>query len=350
MSGCHQQNTPPAHEPALAASTPKVQPLCERLNELMQNINNQSQISELNQVNHSIKQCLAHMTLAEKTQLIYASTTMYQRFLATERNPEQQQAFEQYAVNNSTNPTLHQQYVASFNPRDRYLIEHQGEAFYELYDAGDGTIMYRRQPKYLLELFAPELPKAEQIFLETLAKQNQNPIFSNGNLDLPWSELSQRAQFWQNYVAQYPNSSFIDDAQRLKFKYAEFLFHGSRNSLISEHYLGETDISPEALLEIKQLAAQNPTVLGQQAQKFLQFMMLSPAERDQSIPFELSPSEQRATQRDVIQTHKQLDIYMKLFDPLALDGTHITRDCLIDAICITHTGKVTNSLIGPTQY
>ena len=212
---------------------------------------------------------------------------MYQRFLATERTSEQQTAFEQYAVNNSTNPAMRQEYLSHFNERDRYLIQHQGEAFYELYDVGDGTIMYRRQPTYLLKIFAPYLPKAERIFIENMAQQNQVSIISNNNLDISWNEISRRAQFWQDYIRQYPNSSFIDDAQRLKFKYAQFLFHGSNSLPVSNNYLGEEDIYPEALAEIKLLATQNSAALGQQAQKFLQFIALSPEQRDQSIPIEL---------------------------------------------------------------
>lgn len=350
ISGCHQQSTLPVHEQASATvATPPVS-ICHSLNTLIQKIDNQSTITALQQVNQHIQQCIPQLSFEEKKQLIYASTNMYQRFLATERTAEQQTAFEQYAINNSTNPAMRQEYLSHFNARDRYLIQHQGEAFYELYDAGDGTIMYRRQPNYLLKLFAPYLPEAERVFIENLAQQNQVSIIANNNLDIPWSEISLRAQFWQNYIQRYPNSSFLDDAQRLKFKYAQFLFHGSNNVPVSNHYLGESDIYPEALTEVKLLATQNQLALGQQAQKFLQFIVLSPEQRDQSIPVELSAAEKRSEKSQLIKINKQLDTYMKLYDPLALDSTHIARDCLIDAICITHAGKVANSLVGQTQY
>ncbi|MEB3755026.1 hypothetical protein [Acinetobacter sp. MD2(2019)] len=349
ICGCRQQSKPTIQEQASAPKTTTVS-LCDDLNTQIQKINNQSDLAALEKINQNIQHCLPQLSFEDKKQLIYATTNMYQRFLATNRTPEQQAAFEQYAINNSINPAFRQNYLANFNPRDRYLIEHQGEAFYELYDIGDGTIIYRRQPNYLLKLFAPSLPEAERVFIENLAQQNQLSIISNGNLDLSWSEISRRAQFWQDYIQHYPNSSFIDDAQRLKFKYSQFLFHGTRNFPVSTSYLNESDIYPEALNEIKLLAQQSPSALGKQAQKFLEFTTLTTSQRDQQIPYELSPAEQRSEQSRMIKTNRQLDLYMRLFDPLALDGTHIARDCLIDAICITHTGKVTNSLIGPTQY
>lgn len=349
MSACRQQSTPSVHEQPTASTPAPAVSICHSLNGLIQQINNQSSIAELGQVNQQIKKCLPQLKFEEQKQLIYASTSMYQRFLATERTAEQQTAFEQYAVNNSTNPAMRQEYLSHFNERDRYLIQHQGEAFYELYDAGDGTIMYRRQPNYLLKIFAPYLPEAERVFIENLAQQNQISIISNNNLDISWNEISRRAQFWQDYTQHYPNSSFLDDAQRLKFKYTQFLFHGSNSLPVSSNYLGESDIYPEALIEIKLLAEQNHTALGQQAQKFLKFIELSTEQRD-GIPVELSPAEKRSDRSESIKVSKQLDTYMKLYDPLALDGTHIVRDCLIDAICVTHVGKVAGSLIGQPQY
>ncbi|MFT4020037.1 MAG: hypothetical protein QM666_00805 [Acinetobacter sp.] len=349
LVGCYQPSENAVHEQKANVVETRKKSSCDELTEMMQKINNQSRIEDLQQVNDLLKRCLPHITFAQQTQLIYTSTTMYQRFLATDRTPEQQTAFEQYAVNNSTNPSMRQDYLAQFNVRDQYLIQHQGEAFYELFDAGDGTIMYRRQPNYLLQIFAPHLPIAEKVFIENLAKQNQVAIISNNNLDLSWAEISRRAQFWQNYIQQYPNSSFFDDAQRLKFKYSQFLFHGLNSLPISTDYMGEIDIYPDALAEIKRLA-QGQSTLSTQAAKFLQFIELTPEQRNATIPVELSNAEKRSEQQNAIRTSKQLDAYMKLYDPLSVDSTHIARDCLIDAICITHAGKVANSLIGQQQF
>ena len=349
IAGCHQ----PPSEPHTEASEPRPQKtvisLCTLLNQQMQNINNTSSVQDLQYVNTQLEKCLPQMPLEERQKLLYASTSMYQRFLSTERNTEQQHAFDQYAMNG--NGSYSTSYLSEMSERDRYLLQHQGNStYYEVYDSGDTGIMYRRQPKYLLDIFAPHLKTPEQIFIRNLAAQNEFPILSGNGFNIAWSELSKRALFWQNYVDRYPDSAFIDDAQRLKFKYSQFLFHGISSMLVSNDYVGEANIYPEALDEIQYLATHDTSTLGKQAKKFLQFIHLPQSQRDQDFPVELSPTEQRSAQSTTIKAIKQLDRYMGLYDPLTLDSTHINRDCLSDAICITHAGKVANTLVSKQQF
>ncbi|WP_111895054.1 hypothetical protein [Acinetobacter sp. MB5] len=350
IAGCHQSPSEQhQEEPEPHTSKTNVISLCSLLSQQMQNINNSSSIQDLQYVNQQLQKCLPQIPMAERQQLLYASTSMYQRFLASDRSTEEQRAFDQYAM--SGNAVYSTSYLSEMSPRDRYLIQNQGNAaYYEVYDSGDTGIMYRRQPQYLLHIFAPYLPKAEQFFIEHLAAQNQFPILSGNSFNASWSELSKRALFWQNYVNTYPNSALIDDAQRLKFKYAQFLFHGVSNIPVSTNYVGEDSIYPEALEEIKYLATQDHSNLGLQAKKFLRFIHIAPSQRDQDIPVELSPTEQRSAQSNTIKAIKQLDRYIGLYDPLTLDSTHINRDCLSDAICITHPGKVANTLVSKQQF
>ena len=349
IAGCHQQSSEPHREESQPHVAPKtVMSLCSLLSQQMQNINSSSSVEDLQFVNQQLEKCLPQIPMQQRQQLLYASTSMYQRFLSTERTPEQEQAFDQYAMNSNGYATSYQ---AQFAERDRYLLQHQGSrAYFEVYDSGDTGIMYRRQPQYLLHIFAPYLPKAEQIFIKNLAAQNEFPILSGSTFNVSWSEISRRARFWQNYVNEYANSALIDDAQRLKFKYAQFLFHGISSLPVSTDYVGEDSINPEALQEIKYLAVEDHSALGLQAKKFLQFIQIPTAQRDQDLPIELSPTEKRSSQYQTIKTIKQLDRYMGLYDPLTLDSTHINRDCLSDAICITHAGKVANSLVSKQQF
>ena len=348
LSACQKQ---PQHTPDSQTQNKAVLNTfsCENIQENIQAINQRSTVQALQQVNTRLKQCLPHLSMNDRTALLYASTAMYQRFLATNRTPQQQQTFEQYAQNTSLYPTLQQSHIDEFSTRDQYLIQHQGQAYYELYDA-NGRTMYRRSPQYLQEIFAPYLPEAEQIFINHLAEQNQQPIFSRNTFNLTWSEIAHRAQFWEHYAQQYPNSLFLEDAQRLKFAYIHFLFHGLPNMPVSESYQGTESIHPEALIEIQMLSEQPHSQLAQKSKKFLQFLNISEHERDQKIPIELSPVEQRATNKELLIENKQLDQFIGLNDPLSLDSTHINRDCFSDAICITHVGNVANKLPSKQQF
>ena len=349
LSACQKQPQHTFDDQPRQAKTPVMSFSCDQISQTIQSINNHSTVQALQEVNFRLKQCLPKLNMSERTTLLYASTAMYQRFLAADRTPKQQMVFEQYAQNTNMYPTLQQEHINEFSPRDRYLIEHQGQAFYELYDA-NGRTMYRRQPQYLKEIFAPYLPPAEQIFINHLAEQNQQPIFSRNTFNLTWSEIANRAQFWEHYAHQYPNSLFVEDAQRLKFAYIHFLFHGLPSMPVSNLYEGEDNINPEALMEIKMLSEEPHSQIAKKAQKFLQFLHISEHERDQRIPVELSPAEQRADTKEIIMESKQLDQFIGLNDPLAVDSTHINRDCFSDAICITHVGNVANKLPSKQQF
>ncbi|ESK38389.1 hypothetical protein P256_01928 [Acinetobacter nectaris CIP 110549] len=344
LNGCHQESLPSTQQDNQSKSSITPENPCTYLRQDIQHIDNRSTVEALEQVNFRLKQCLPQFSLNDRTLLIYATTAMYQRFLFADRTPEQQQYFEQYAINTSAYPTLQQNYESHFSKRDQYLIEHQSNAaYYELYDSGNNRTKYRRQPSYLRDIFAPFLPAAEQMFIVNLARQNEQPVISDNTFNLTWQEIADRAQFWESYTISYPNSIFFEDAQRLKFAYTRFLFHGLPNMPISTNYEGEENIHPEALKEIQALANNGHSQLSEKAMKFLKFIEIPVTTRDLKLPIELSPVEQRSKRAETIKDMKQLDQYIGLYDPLSFDSTHINRDCFSDSICVTHLGSISTS-------
>lgn len=324
---------------------PLAKDTCDSLRDQIQQINSHSTVVMLDQINFHITQCLPHLAMDDRVLLLYASTAMYQRFLSADMNrtSEQEANFQKLLSNTDIYSPTRIQQAARTSLRDQYLLKYQGQSYYEIYNAGGHEWTYRRKPDYLKDIFAPFLPKAEQIFITHLAEQNQQPAVSDNTFNLSWSEIANRAQFWENYTSTYPNSMFIEDARRLQLAYAGFLFHGLANMPISTNYENEDSIHPEALQEIKAIAAnQSQSVLTQQAIKFLKFIHLPLSERNQNIPVTLSPVETRAKSQQNIKNMRQLDQYIGLYDPLALDSTHINRDCFSDSICVTHIGGVTS--------
>lgn len=339
MAGCQKpemektakQETPPPTRIAPQQDDTR----CLNLAEQMQKINSESTVESLDQVNAQIKTCLPQLKFEQQKQFLKASNAMYQRFLTVKRTPEQQTAFEDYAFNQSPHPTLQQSYTEKFSPRDQYLLKHQGKVYYELYDGGEGMFSYRRQPQYLAQIFAPYLPTAERIFIEKLASQNQQSPLRDGALTISWDEIAQRAQFWESYVKQYPNSSFIDDARLLLSLYTSFLFKGMNNTPISDTYTGELSIRPDALTVIQQVAKQRDSELAAQSKRFLEFVEMSPAQRNQKIKVQLTAPERLSGQENIL-TLRQLEKYVQLRDPYANSPRYQYRDCFSDAVCISY--------------
>lgn len=318
--------------PASQVAQPDLTLICENLKKEMTEMNAQRTTLAIEQVNQDIRVCLPLMEWAEQKQLIDLSNQMYKQFLAIDRTPLQQMAFENYALDKSEYPTIQQNHFEQLNLRDQYLIRHQGQAYIELVDEGPVHIFYRRHPQYLAKVFAPYLPEAERVFIEELAQQNSQPLLQNQKLNINPNEIVERAIFWESYIKNYPNSTYLADAQYLQKTYSALLFKGLDNSPITTQYSDQNDIQTPVWLEIETLAQQKNSQLAAQADKFIQFVHMSPAERLVKIPLKSTQLKKIENNPQLLAT-TQLNQYLNL---TTIDLKSRNRDCFSDSICLTH--------------
>jgi len=333
LLGCQKPEPQPIPEQVQKQSeqdeTVDLSLLCKNLEKNMLAINAERTTFALEQINQDLKLCLPLSTFAEQQHLLKLSNQMYNNFLSVDRTALQQLAFEEYAFDLSQHPTIQQNHFEQLNLRDQYLLKHKGQAYIEMYDAGKGQLNYRRSPEYLARIFAPYMPKAEQVFIENLAAQNMQPVFSDQIIILEPYEISARALFWEEYLNQYPKSSYRKDAEYLLQMYTLFLFKGMSDSPVSDTYLDKYAIQSSSLDEIEKLAQVKNSHLAFQANKFLQFLQLSEQQRLKEIPVQLSPKEQQSMSEKQLAL-KQLDEYLGLQN-LSLSNP---RDCFSDAVCL----------------
>lgn len=303
--------------------------LCKNIEKNMLAIDAQRTTFALEQVNQDLRLCLPLSTFEEQKQLLGLSNQMYKNFLSVERTAPQQAAFEAYTFALAQHPTIQQKYFEQLALRDQYLLRHKGQAYIELFDTGQGQLHYRRSPDYLARIFAPYMPEAEQVFIENLAAQNMQPVWVANTLMIEPHEIVTRALFWEDYLKQYPKSSYRQDAEYLTQMYRLFLFIGTPDSAVSDTYLDQYAIQDSSLEEIKKLAQIKNSALATQAGKFLQFLQLSEEQRLKQIPVELNASEQAAATENLL-VQNQLKYYLGLKD-LSLSKA---RDCFSDAICL----------------
>lgn len=333
LIGCQKPEPQPIQEPVQKQSqqdeTVDLNLLCKNLEKNMLAINAERTTFALEQINQDLKLCLPLSTLAEQQHLLKLSNQMYNNFLSVDRTAPQQVAFEEYAFDLSQHPTIQQNRFEQLTLRDQYLLKHKGQAYIELYDRGKGQINYRRSPEYLARIFAPYMPQAEQVFIENLAAQNTLPVFSEHILMIEPHEIVTRALFWEEYLNQYPKSSYRKDAEYLLQMYSLFLFKGMHDSPVSDTYLDKYAVQSSSMDEIEKLAQVKNSHLAVQASKFLQFLQLSEQQRLQEIPVQLSLKEQQSMSEKQL-TLRQLDEYLGLQN-LSLSNP---RDCFSDAVCV----------------
>ncbi|MCH7335369.1 hypothetical protein [Acinetobacter sp. NIPH 2699] len=316
--------------PQQAAKKTTSQEKCQELDQIMQKIDNHSTIEALNQINAQLKQCIATVENAQQLKWLESSTQMYQRFFAEAGWSVNNNKFYDYTISILDNtdqaddapiklgdPALFKLLPA----RDQYLLKHQGEAYIKLQDVGEAIFEYHRQPQYIIDIFAPALPKDQQVFVQRMAKDNQDLLYSDAALTVSWAELVERALFWEQYLQQYPNAIFKADAQNLFHEYRYLIFFGSDNTPVSDLFFKDAWINEEALTEIKKLAKRQDTSLHIPAKKFLNFIQFSLDEHNQVMNISDSP---------YVHLQKFLDIKNPWDD-------HNGRDCHTDAVCLQYS-------------
>lgn len=332
LSAC--QKPPPEiaieHEHSITQTEikPDLTQICHDLKKQMREMNDQRTTFALEQINQDIRMCLPLITFKEQKQLLKLSDQMYTQFLHVVRTSAQQNAFDQYAQNESLYPTIQQNLFEQLHIRDQYLLRHKGQAYIELMDAGNNHLFYRRNPQYFAKVFAPTFPQAEAIFLTEMANQNEQPLLKNDQIQIMPDEILRRALFWRDYVESFPRSTWHNDADYLYKTYTALLFKGLSNQPVSKNFEGKQDISPLTLATIEQLAEQkDPFAI--KAQRFLKFIEMTPEQRQKNIP---RPQPQAKNQDNMYYNNNQLlDLYLDL-QPISLNSLK-NRNCFSDALC-----------------
>lgn len=301
---------------------PDLNLICKKLKKEMQEMSAQRTTFALQQINQDIRLCLPLMKYDEQMELMALANYMYAKFLEIDRTTEQQNAFTAYAHDQSQFPTIQQSHLEQLHIRDQYLLRHKGQAYIDLVDTIHGESSYKRNSQYLGKVFAPYFPEAEKQFMQTLATQNQMPIFKKNMLLIAPQEISLRAQYWENYLKAYPESRYRSDAQYLLQLYSSLLFIGLEDSPVSIHFENQADIQVTSLVEIERLSKNKNSRLADQARMFLKFLAMNNQQRNNHLATE---STTNTTSSEQLKKYLNL----KTFD----FSKPQPRDCFSDAIC-----------------
>ena len=195
LSACNRE---PEKQVAETKQEPVAVTACKTLSDHMTKIDAQSTLEELNQINLQLKDCIPQVDNKQILNWLEQSTTMYQKFLDTDGNTEPQViAFTDYSASileNSPEDSIDYtkgdaKLFKTLSARDQYLIQNLGKSYLDLQYLGEGVFQYRRQPNYLIDVFAPHLSGDQTIFLKQMAKDNQKSFLNDGAITIPWSEI-----------------------------------------------------------------------------------------------------------------------------------------------------------------
>lgn len=206
---------------------------CDELSQEIKLINEKSTIEALKNTNQKIKKCIPSLSSEQRYTLIEQTGEMYGRFLMTKSGNESLEGLNAYGY-----AKFYPEYAPEsaltlkkkLTKRDQYLIDQIDTEYIQFLDTGEGYFDLRLHPQYFIDYFVPHLPKDEAIFIEKMANDNKDILYSDSSIAISGKELAERAYFWENYIKTFPNSNFIKEAKYLLNEYKKLIFIGLDNS------------------------------------------------------------------------------------------------------------------------
>ena len=337
----NQQQSQVATHPASQASantSPKAHlpPQCDNIPLQMSAITANSDLQSLTVVNVALKRCVPLVNMETRKLWLEASWDMYQRFLKLGGNSKTAMVWDEfsgilegYPDENSEDKQARLQRQAELwprlTPRMQQMSLWLGKEYIDNYYIGEGEMALRRHPHFITDVFAPYLPEDEQVFSRQLAKENTTLTTNDAALVIPWSEVSNRALFWERYLKRYPDSPYAKQAEFLFQWYQAILFQGLDNTPVLEFDEKQLNISADAMAIHQALSTKTDSLMAAKSKDFIQWLQLQQQHWSQ-----LSATERADFGKQVQLEHKKLQVAFP--NPVSA-GKNSHYDCFTDALC-----------------
>jgi hypothetical protein len=337
-----EQNT----QPLIEATTPKAltvalvalsekqltnKLVCTKLSDAMKDIDGKSKIEDIHGIQRQLEACLPMTDKVEILQWLKGYHALYGRFLGS---TDYMDGADFYDVVETLEQgkKLSVKQLKTLTPRQRYLIELvENNADVSVLYIGEGTFIFHHNLKAMADLFTPYLPNDQVQFIQRMAIDNQDIFWNDAAVAVSFNEVVARAKFWEDYIQRYPKGYFRKDAKTLFITYRYVLFYGSDNTRWTDDSFREFD-NKQDLQAIQQLAKRPNSILAQDAQKFLDFMVLTDKERQKKYPVP-SKDDDGYKIEDWSIPRYQLATALPLSSPWQ-EGNN--RDCLSSVICVDY--------------
>ena len=337
----NQQPSQVATHSASQASTntsPKTHlpPQCDNIPLQMSAITANSDLQSLSVLNLALKRCVPLVNMETRKLWLDASWDMYQRFLKLGGDSKTAMVWDEfsgilegYPDESSEDKQARLQRQAELwqrlTPRMQQMSLWQGKEYIDNYYIGEGEMALRRHPQFVTDIFSPYLPEDEQVFTRQLAKENTTLTTNDAALVIPWSEVSNRALFWERYLKRYPDSPYAKQAEYLFQWYQAILFQGLDNTPVLEFDEKQLNISADAMAVHQLLSTKTDSRLAAKSSAFIQWL-----QQQQQHWQQLSPDERTGFDKRLQSEQKKLKVSFPA--PISA-GKNSHFDCFTDALC-----------------
>lgn len=227
----------------------------------------------LSQLNHLFKKCLPNAALQTRYAWLQESDKIYQ-FQISQLPPNTVEYITGISSEGqSLTDSELQALLNQMNFEEKFIIKNQAALFLSPYQLAEGDVEIRQNPKYQVEIFSPNLPQADQVFLKAQANQYQTlggALTQDASLSVPFTHLADWIIVWEHYLNTYPNSYFAQAAQKKVDEYQKYLFLGLENTPVLEFHDRDVTLTTNVQQAIQKLAhTQSNSAI--KAKKFLKY-------------------------------------------------------------------------------
>ena len=328
-----QPSVDKAPKPAIANNSAVDAKTCLALSDAMQKVDNTSKIEAIYAIQKPLKSCLPTASNAEVLNLLKNYQAMYNRFLWDDSDINDEEFNNDFFdVMNALEQgeKVAEEKLTNLSPRVRYLIGLiQNDADVRTRNLGEGFYAFDHDLKAMADIFTPYLRQDQKVFIQKMAIDNQEILWSDAAVTASFEELIERAVFWEDYIQRYPNGYSIKDAKNLLDLYRYELIFGSDNTQWTDDAMHEF-LSPEYEEDIRQLTKRPNSILAKDARDYLSFMAMSDTKRQKTYPAP-SVDEDGDEMSDWATVRYQFVEAMQISFVWEVDSSN--RDCLNGVFC-----------------
>lgn len=129
----------------------------------------------------------------------------------------------------------------------------------EIWDIGEGMTEIRTVPEFYLNLFKNYLPQDQAAFLKLEAFDSTELYDNDGGFAISLTQVSQRVLNWEQFLVQYPNSTYFDKAKVTYKHYLQDYLYGLDNT--SNFEPQDLSLNTESKEEFDRFIAKNPNTV-----------------------------------------------------------------------------------------
>lgn len=247
---------------------------CDSVESAIQSLKAQYSAEGLLQLNQLFKKCLGSVPIETRYTWFKASEDIYSQLFKQSSAQVYQYLTDTYEQGIDLTATQKKALYQKFKPDEKYMVEHAKELYLDKFYVGEGEYTVVQHPQYYIDIFVPQLEKADQAYLKQMRKEYLGHTYIlDAGLSISFDQVANRLLAWEQLKKTYPASHFKLEIQSQIDQYRSALFKGDDNTLTL--WFDENKIADIEAMKAIQKVASSESASQKTAEVFIRLVSSS---------------------------------------------------------------------------